>query len=234
MIRYLTLLVCLSSINLLGAPKKLKKLLPAPPPSALDQYVEAAHRRAALAPSESPGSLWSGPTILADMASDFRARSVDDIVTVLVNEQASAVTTGQTKTSRAANANAAITSAAGPLSAAGRFANLLNANSNQALTGDGTTSRTSTLTATLSTRVVDVLPNGYLVIEGTKTTLVNSENQSISLRGVIRPADLSNANSVQSGSIAQLELKVNGRGVVNDAIRRPNFLYRLILGLLPF
>ena len=168
------------------------------------------------------------------MASDFRARYVDDIVTVLVNEQASAVTTGQTKTSRSSNANAAITSAAGPLSSAGRFANLLNANSNQALTGDGTTSRISTLTATLSARVVDVLPNGYLVIEGTKTTLVNSENQSIILRGVIRPADLTNANTVQSGSIAQLELKVNGRGVVNDAIRRPNFLYRLLLGLLPF
>ncbi len=145
MMRYFLLLLCLSTVNLLEA-QKLKKLLSAPtPPSALDQYVAAAHRRAALAPSESPGSLWAGPTILADMASDFRARSVDDIVTILVNEQASAVTTGQTKTSRASNANAAITSAAGPLSAAGRLANLLNANSNQALTGDGTTSRTSTL-----------------------------------------------------------------------------------------
>lgn len=72
------------------------------------------------------------------------------------------------------------------------------------------------------------------MIEGSKTTLVNSENQSITVRGVIRPFDLSNANTIQSGSIAQLELKINGRGVVNDAIRRPNFLYRLLLGLLPF
>jgi flagellar L-ring protein precursor FlgH len=79
-----------------------------------------------------------------------------------------------------------------------------------------------------------VLPNGYLVIEGSKTTLVNSENQVITVRGVVRPADLSNANTVQSGSIAQLELKINGRGVVNDAIRRPNILYRILLGLLPF
>jgi flagellar L-ring protein precursor FlgH len=51
---------------------------------------------------------------------------------------------------------------------------------------------------------------------------------------VVRPADLSNANTVQSGSIAQLELKINGRGVINDAIHRPNILYRILLGLLPF
>ncbi len=233
MIRVMSVLLCLFSGALLMA-EGPKKKQPPPQDSPLDQYVEAAHRRAASALSESPGSLWSSPATLADMAADVRARSVDDIVTIVVSEQASAVATGETKTSRATNANAAITSAAGVMPAAGALANLLNMNSAQALTGDGTTSRTSTLTATLTARVVDVLPNGYLVIEGSKTTLVNSENQVITVRGVIRPADLSNANTVQSGSIAQLELKINGRGVVNDAIRRPNILYRILLGLLPF
>ncbi len=226
--------LCLLLANVMSAQKPNKKKPPPQQDSPLDQYVEAAHRRAASAPTESPGSLWASAATMADLAVDVRARSVDDIVTIVVSEQASAVATGQTKTSRASNANAAITSAAGALSAAGRFANLLNMNSTQALTGDGTTSRTSTLTATLTARVADVLPNGYLVIEGSKTTLVNSENQVITVRGVVRPADLSNGNTVQSGSIAQLELKINGRGVVNDAIRRPNILYRILLGLLPF
>lgn len=225
--------LCLAFAVLADAKPK-KKEVQAQQVSALDQYVEAAHQRAASAVSESPGSLWSGPATLSNLASDVKARSIDDIVTIVVNEQASAVATGNTKTSRASSANAAITSAAGALSSAGRLANLLNANSAQSLNGDGTTSRTSTLTATLSARVVDVLPNGYLVIEGTKTTLVNSENQVITVRGVVRPNDLSNANTVQSGSVAQLELKINGKGVVNDVIRRPNFLYRLLLGLLPF
>ena len=227
-------LLCCLLANLCEAQTKGKKQEPVPQISPLDQYIDDAHRRAASMYSGSPGSLWSPPATLSDMAADLRARNVDDIVTILVNETASAVATGQTKTSRASNANAAITSAAGALSSAGRLANLLNANSAQALTGDGTTSRQSTLTATLSARVVDVLPNGYLVIEGTKTTLVNSENQVITLRGVIRPVDLNNSNTVQSGSVAQLELKINGKGVVNDVIRRPNFLYRLLLGLLPF
>jgi flagellar L-ring protein precursor FlgH len=56
----------------------------------------------------------------------------------------------------------------------------------------------------------------------------------VTVRGIIRPNDLSTANTVRSDQIAQLELKVNGKGVVGDAVRRPFILYRLLLGLLPF
>lgn len=230
--------ICITFLGLLGimlsaAPKTSKKDEKAQK-SALDEYVEAAHRRAASAASESPGSLWSSPASLADLASDVRARRVDDIVTILVNEQASAVATGATKSQRTSSASAAITSAAGQLKAAGPLANLWNSNSNSQLSGQGTTSRQTTLSTTLSARVTDVLPNGDLVIEGTKTVLVNSENQVVTLRGVVREADLSSGNIVQSDSIAQMELKINGKGVINDAIHRPFFLYRLLLGLLPF
>jgi flagellar L-ring protein precursor FlgH len=205
-----------------------------PEKSALDLYIEDAHRRAVTAGAESPGSLWSSPATMADLATDVRARSAGDMVTIVVNEQASAVSTGQTKTSRTSSANASINSIAGPLAAAGRLANLASANSATSLDGSGTTLRQTTLTTTITARVTDVLPNGYLVIEGSKTLAVNSETQVITLRGVVRPADLTNANIVQSGNVAQMELKINGRGVVNDAIRRPNILYRILLGLLPF
>ena len=56
----------------------------------------------------------------------------------------------------------------------------------------------------------------------------------VSVRGVIRPADLSPGNVISSNQIAQMEVKVNGKGVVNDAVKRPFILYRLLLGLLPF
>jgi flagellar L-ring protein precursor FlgH len=216
-------------------PKKLEKLLKKnQEPSPLDQYVQAAHRRASELGVESPGSLYSGPAMFGDLAIDVRARYVDDVVTIVVNEQASAVSTGATQTSRASSANAAVTSVAGALPAAGRLANLANSTSTVALNGSGTTSRTTTLTTTVTARVTDVLPNGYLLIEGHRTVLVNSENQVITIRGVVRPADLTATNTVASGSVAQMELKIDGRGVVNDAIHRPNFIYRLLLGLLPF
>jgi flagellar L-ring protein precursor FlgH len=51
---------------------------------------------------------------------------------------------------------------------------------------------------------------------------------------VVRPADITTANTVSSDKVADMEIHVNGKGVINDAIHRPNFLYRLVLGLLPF
>jgi len=223
--------VLCASASLAGPKNVLKK---EPEKSPLDQYVEDAHRRAVTAGAESPGSLWSSPATMADLATDVRARSAGDMVTIVVNEQASAVSTGQTKTSRSSNAKAAVNSVAGPLSSAGRLANLVSLNSATSLDGEGTTLRQTTLTTTITARVTDVLPNGYLVIEGSKTLAVNSENQVITLRGVVRPADLTNANIVQSGNVAQMELRINGKGVVNDVIHRPNVLYRILLGLLPF
>jgi flagellar L-ring protein precursor FlgH len=243
MISHLLRVVCLTatlSIAATGAfgqvaPPALKKILKKfEEPSALDEFVQQAHKRAAANEAASPGSLYSGEAVWSNLAIDDRARSTDDIVTIVVNEQASAVSTGNTKTSRASSANAAITSLAGTLPVVGKLANLANVNSATSLNGQGTTSRQTTLTTTITARVTDVLPNGYLVIEGHRTVLVNSENQVVTIRGVVRPADLTNANTVQSGSIGQMELRINGRGVVNDAIHRPNFIYRLMLGLLPF
>jgi flagellar L-ring protein precursor FlgH len=86
----------------------------------------------------------------------------------------------------------------------------------------------------MSARVTHVLPNGYLVIEGTKRVQVSSENQVVTVRGVIRPVDLIPPNTISSNLIAQMEIQVSGKGVINDSVHRPNILYRLLLGILPF
>jgi flagellar L-ring protein precursor FlgH len=111
---------------------------------------------------------------------------------------------------------------------------LANVSGNTTLNGQGQTTRQTDLTTTLSARVTHVLPNGYLVVEGSKDIQVNSERQTVSVRGVVRPVDLSPGNLVPSTSLADLEVHINGKGVVNDAVRRPFFLYRLLLGLMPF
>jgi flagellar L-ring protein precursor FlgH len=181
-----------------------------------------------------PGSLWSPSSRLADLGRDVRASKLDDLVTIVVAENASAVSTGQTKTSRSSSASSSITSLVGPKSATGALANLLNQNGATSLNGQGTTSRTTTLTATLTARVARQLPNGYLLLEGTKVVQVNGEKQTVTVRGVIRSSDLAADNSIQSNRLAQMEVNIDGKGVVNDAIHRPFFLYRLLLGLLPF
>src|SRR5262249_46292265 len=112
--------------------------------------------------------------------------------------------------------------------------NLANISGDTELSGQGSTSRTTSLNTILTARVTHVLPNGGLVIEASKDMQINSEHQTITVRGVIRPADIDFTNSVQSTRLAQLEVRVNGKGVVGDAIRRPNILYRILMGILPF
>jgi flagellar L-ring protein precursor FlgH len=181
-----------------------------------------------------PGALWSPAARLNDLARDLRASQVNDVVTILVTETINAAASGASTTERASSANASITSLAGPKAATSALSNLLNQSGDQKLNGTGTTTRAATLNAVLTARVVKVLPGGLLFIEGSKDLQVNSEQQAITVRGIIRTADITTTNTVGSTQIADMEIRLNGKGIVGDAIRRPNFLYRLILGLLPF
>jgi flagellar L-ring protein precursor FlgH len=226
---FLPLLLCAAD-----ASKDKKKQKP-PEPTPLDIYIKDAYRDYALPAAAQPaGSMWWLNALFSNLAMDVKASRVDDIVTIVVAETFSAVATGDVKTQRQSTVQSGITAAAGIKKATSALANLANANSQSQLQGQGETSRGAVLTANLSARVTHVLPNGYLVIEGTKRVQVSSENQVVTVRGVIRPVDLDPTNTVASNRIAQMEIQVNGKGVVNDSIHRPNFLYRLILGILPF
>jgi flagellar L-ring protein precursor FlgH len=219
---------------LLGIP--LAGFKKAPPPSqasALDQYVQEVTERSRQSSNTTPGSLYVTTGRLSDGVRDVRASQVYDLVTIVVLDNSSATSRGVTNTARKSNVNAAITSLAGPKSATGALANLANTTNNTQLQGQGTTSRGTTLSTTVTAEVTAVLPNGNLVVKGQKEISVNSEKQVITLRGIVRPDDLSPVNSVPSDRVARMEILVNGKGVVNDAVKRPFILYRLLLGLLP-
>ena len=218
-----------------GASNDGKKKKAPPEPSPLDKYISEASKDSSLPEaSHPPGSVWSQNALFANLGMDLKATRVDDLVTIVVNETFSAVATGDVKTSRQSSAQASIKAAGGITRATGPLANLANTSTQTALQGQGETSRGAVLTATMSARVTRVLPNGYLVIEGTKRVQVSSENQIVTVRGVIRPVDLDTTNSIPSQRIAQMEVQVNGKGVINDSVHRPNVLYRILLGLLPF
>ena len=184
--------------------------------------------------STSPGSTYFQGAALLDIATDVHARNVGDLVTVVVLDQASATSQGATSQKRTSSANASISSLFGLKSAHNALNNLANMSGAQQLDGQGSTTRTTNLSTTVSSRVLAVLPNGDLVVEGNKMIAINSEYQKVALRGIVRQVDLGADNSVLSNRVEDLEVRINGRGVVNDAIRRPNFLYRLFLGILPF
>jgi len=226
------ILVCAA----LGSAASLKKKNQNPPePSPLDKYISDAYNDGSSPQAaHPPGSTWSQNALFSNLGLDLKASRVDDLVTIVVNETFSAVASGDVKTQRQSTAKSSITALAGVTKAAGPWANLANNNTQTQLQGTGETSRGAVLTASLSARVTHVLPNGYLVIEGTKRVQVSSENQVVTVRGVIRPVDLDPTNSIPSHRIAQMEIQVNGKGVIGDSIHRPNILYRILLGILPF
>ena len=230
----LAALLSLILLSVQAATAKPPKTAKPQEPSALDQYVAEAAREARDAAPPTPGSLYQPGAPLANLIRDPRASQVNDLVTIAVNENLSALTSGTTKTARASSATANVSALGHKYGGSSALANLAGINGSNSLNGEGSTMRQTSLTTSLSARVVGVLPNGYLVVEGRKTVQVNTERQVIVVRGVARPIDLAADNSIQSDRMAQMEVSVNGKGVVGDAIRRPNALYRLLMGLLPF
>ncbi len=233
-IRKIITIVLSSALLSLPLVADKKKTTKSSSESPLDVYVKQANARSSQVPAATPGAIWLSSSRLADAARDVRASQVDDILTVVVAEKASAVSTGATKTSRVSSTKNSITALAGATKIGGALSNLAGLTGDTELNGSGTTTRTTSLSTILTARVVGVLPNGGLVVEASKDIQVNSEFQTITVRGVVRPADIDSTNSVQSDRLGQLEVRINGKGVVGDAIKRPFILWRIILGLLPF
>jgi flagellar L-ring protein precursor FlgH len=188
----------------------------------------------AVACGQSPGSLFVSSGALSDPARDVRAGRVGDIVTIVVADQATASAAGGTNTARQSAGNGQVSALAGTLAAGNPLTSLMDFSNERKLQGQGQTTRATTLVTTISARVVAVTLNGLLVVEGTKETAVNAERQRVVVRGLIRPYDLTPANTIRSDQVADLTLEVNGKGVVEDAIKRPFLLYRILTGFLPF
>ncbi|MBX7133910.1 MAG: flagellar basal body L-ring protein FlgH [Fimbriimonadaceae bacterium] len=199
-----------------------------------------AEPEAATGPAEvrsariSPGSLYDSGGALGNLSRDMRAAQVNDIVTIEISDKASALSKGATTSGRKSQAKGTIAALAGPLKATSPLSSMADMSGQTKLEGQGSTSRETELRTTVSARVMKVLPNGNLVVSGLKEVMVNSERQRIAIRGIVRWNDVSLSNRVSSDRLSDLEIRVDGKGVVNDAIRRPGFLYRLLMGLLPF
>lgn len=226
------LALCLVSVR--GSAKSQKRNQQRPPaPSPIDSILEdlKAHPQKQVL---SPGSTYDPTGRFSDVSRDLRAANLNDFVTVVISDHSSASSSGTTSSKRKSQADASISALAGVTRAAGPWANLTGATGNTQLDGQGLTNRTSDLTTTLTARVIAVLPNGNLIVEGNKTVQINAEKQKVTIRGIVRWNDITPANQVSSDRLADLEVLIDGRGVVNDALRRPNFLYRMLMSLLPF
>jgi flagellar L-ring protein FlgH len=181
-----------------------------------------------------PGSIWQDDGRLARMTTDPRAMRPHDLISVVVSENLAASTDGSVKNSRASNASSQISSLFGALHPSNALQNLINQNSSAGLNAQGTSATNSSLSTIFGGQVVDVLSNGTLVIEAAREVEFSQQTQTIVLRGLVRPEDISQQNQVLSTAISSLELEVRGKGIVSDYTRRPNALVRLLQQILIF
>ena len=181
-----------------------------------------------------PGSIWTDSGRLTRINTDVRAMRPHDLISVVVSESLAASTDGTVKNSRASNASSAISGLIGTLHASNALQNLINQTSSSGLNAAGTSATNSSLSTTFGGQVIEVLSNGMLVIEAARQVEFSQQTQTIVLRGLVRPEDISQQNQVLSTAISSLELEVRGKGIINDYTHRQNALVRLLQKVLIF
>ena len=182
-------------------------------------------------------SLWHDD-VAKSMFADKRAGRVGDLVTILVQESTTATKDNSTKTSKQSGVDAAVTTflyspAASGLLTQGGTMPALKFNNKSTFDGGGTINNSQNIVASLAVRVVDVLPNRNLIIEGTRLSSFSGEQQTIILRGTIRPDDIMANNTVFSFNVADASIKFVSKGTITDS-QRKGWFQRLWDKLSPF
>jgi flagellar L-ring protein precursor FlgH len=165
-------------------------------------------------------SLWKDGN--RGLFADRKAVKEGDVLTVLIYESTTASSRADTKTSKSDSASTK--PGVGPL------LSLLPEWSVSGKTGSqasGSTTRSGTLVGKISVVVKEVLPNGKLKVEGTRTVGVNGEKEKIVLTGIVRPEDVSAENTVPSTAIAQAEIHYEGKGPIGNK-QREGLLTKLL------
>ncbi len=226
------LLVCCAAVVATASNRKTKKD-PAQSQSSLPQFLARVQGQAVVT-TTSAGSLWPlEGSLFTDLATDYKARRLNDLVIISIVEQTLAQASGAVTAQRDFTSGSGVTAIAGQVNTAS-FNPLYGLTSSSSLKGTGSANSQSLLQANISGRVVAVLPNGNLVVEAERQVTFNQQSQIIILRGVVRPGDISSSNSVPSTSLSDLELELKGKGVVSDSVRQPTLFVRLLMRLLNF
>jgi flagellar L-ring protein FlgH len=200
---------------------------------SLDQYLQRMQQSALIARPPSTGSLWVDSGRLADLGADYKARHVGDLITITVVQNITATNGGGVSSTRNLSASSGISSLPAQLKTA-NVASLFSPTSAYSLAGKAQAATTSSLTTSLAGRVVAVLPSGALVIEAERELTMNNERQTVLLRGLVRPGDVTPNGAVASNAIANLELELKGKGVISEGNRPPNIIVRAILRVVGF
>ncbi|MGA9669759.1 MAG: flagellar basal body L-ring protein FlgH [Terracidiphilus sp.] len=199
------------------------------------EYIAKLQEHNVARPSDKTvGSLWSpSGNALEDMSGDSKAHKLYDTIVIVVAVQTTATQSGNSSYQRTFQTASGITGLPGKIDTSG-LNPLFNANSSTQLAGKGATDSNTTFQTSLTGQVVAVLPSGNLVVEAQRKIFMNNQHEDVTVRGVVRPVDISPNNTVASAALSNLEIEMKGKGIISDSTRPLNPITRAILWLVGF
>ena len=199
-----------------------------------DQYVARLEQMdVPSSSSHTTGSLWTPDNTLGDLSTDYKARHVNDTIVITVAVQTTAAQSGTSSYQRSVQTTSAITGLAGVINTNG-LNPLFNANSNTQLAGTGATASNTTFQTVMTGQVIAVLPGGNLVVEAQRQIYMNHQHENVTIRGVVRPGDISTSNTISSAQLSDLQISMKGKGIIADATRPLNPITKALLWLIGF
>jgi len=178
-----------------------------------------------------PALPYSGdPLWMAGLLGDLRARRVNDLVTIQVVESVSALGSADASLDKSSSGSASLSSLFGLESRMPTWLDptgLASLSANTDFQGGGSTTRTAALSAVVTARVTEVLPNGDLALEGLREIDINGDRQVLVVTGIVRVADIGPGNVVASTAVGQMRIRYFGQGLIKDNLS-PGWLVRVL------
>jgi flagellar L-ring protein precursor FlgH len=163
---------------------------------------------------------------------DRRARSVGDILTISISETTSASKKSSSTAGRTGSTNASVTGLAG-LPGKSLLGSNVAASSASAFEGKGDSASNNVFTGTVTVTVIEVLPNGNLLVSGEKQLGINQGSEFVRFSGIVNPASVSASNTVSSTQVADARIEYRGNGYIDEA-QTMGWLGRFFMSVLPF
>lgn len=161
------------------------------------------------APTVQATSLWSEDYTAMSLFADRKARAVGDSLTIIINETSKATRSGSSNNSKSGSNN--LSAGAGIFD----FLASASASGSDDFKSQGGITNSNNVTGKISVQVIEVKPNGNLVVSGTQSILQNKDEHKITITGIVRRDDVAADNTVSSSLVANAELKFDGKGPLN-------------------
>ncbi|MFO1320003.1 MAG: flagellar basal body L-ring protein FlgH [Burkholderiales bacterium] len=201
------------------------------PPTSVHQPMSVRPSPAAVIAQDNGAIYQAGSARLA-LFEDRRARAVGDTLMVLVEEKTTA-----SKRSSSATSRKGATAIGLPTITKVPGASLegvdVSASSDSTFDASGNSAANNSFTGNVAVTVIEVYPNGNLLVSGEKQVAINNGTEYIRFSGVVNPVNITATNSVSSTRVADARIEYKGRGYVDEA-QTMGFLQRLFLSISPF